>query len=442
VPPRAPRPRWQSIALAVGAVVLGVGVVVGFAVIAGGLNLSAASPSASGQLPSAVTSSSITPSHSPTVVTPTPAGTPRPPIAFSLLPAQPPTEIPRITCSGSIGASDPVALVELQPSDPAKAAPLVLRDYVDLANPRTACTFPGWQFAQLIDAHHIVLAGGGGISAVVDLPEVRFHWFQLPNSQTVSSEFIAVSPELDAIVWLKGGPYTDTGTITRREIHITSVAGDTVVATLPDEPTGFCGVPIDFSKHGAFSASGEHLYVLDQPHPLQRASDEYSLRVFAGTTLVYSVLPPAGGWLGGAHPAYPVWSPTSETLYYRLGDDVWRWTPSAGASRFLTGVRWLNSTISPDGRHLAYALAGGDGSRSAYLADLPVPGSPLRIGSVMAGPVFLNNSQLWLITQAVDHGCAGSETPKPVIYNVDAHDTAPSIIQGVHLVWPAMSSSY
>jgi hypothetical protein len=69
-----------------------------------------------------------------------------------------------------------------------------------------------------------------------------------------------------------------------------------------------------------------------------------------------------------------------------------------------------------------------------------VPGVSERIGSAMAGPVFLNNAQIWMMTQAVNHGCAGGEEPKPVIYNVDAHDTAPSIIQGVFLVWPATSS--
>jgi hypothetical protein len=417
-------------------------VVVGVAVISGGLNPNtAASPTASGQVPSAVNSSSVTPSQA--APTPTPSGTPRPVNStLSILRAQPPAEIPSITCNGSIGASDPVAIVELRPSVPAAAAPLVLRDYADLDNPRTVCTFPGMQFAQLIDAHHVVLGGGGGIAAVVDLPEVRFQWFQLPNSETVASEFIAVSPELDEIVWLKATPNNQTGDYTGREIHITTAAGDSVVANLPNEPTGFCGAPLDSSKRGAFSHSGQYLYVLDQPHPLQQASDDYSLRIFEGTTLVHSVVPPSGGWPAGEHPAFPVWSPISETLYYRLGNDVWRWMPGAGASRFLTGVRWFNSTISPDGRHVAYALTGADGSTDAYLANLPVPGVSERIGSAMAGPVFLNNAQLWLMTQAVNHGCAGGEGPKPVIYNVDAHSTAPSIIQGVRLVWPATSSGY
>src|SRR5207249_4879769 len=141
-----------SIALAGGAVLLGVGVVIGGALIAGGLHLnSAASPSASGLLPSAVSSSSMTPSSvvsgipSPTAPTPTPAGTPWPAnSAFSIFPAQPPAELPTITCSGSIGASDPVALVDLRPIAPAVSRPLVLRDYADLANPQTVCTFPNW----------------------------------------------------------------------------------------------------------------------------------------------------------------------------------------------------------------------------------------------------------------------------------------------------------
>jgi hypothetical protein len=456
LPPHAPRPRWQSIGLAVGAVLLGVAVVIGGAFIGGGL-IGNAGPSASGQPSSTASSSSLTPSPSSepssTAPAPTPTGSPRPlNSAFAIFPAQPPTDMPSITCTGPIGATDPVALVYLRPTDPAAPNPVVLRDYADVHNPRTVCTFPNSDPTQLIDAHHVVVGGAGpSLFAVVDLPEVRFQWFQLPpHSESVASEFIAVSPELDAIVWMRAIPNDQTGDYTKREIHITTTVGDSVVASLPDEPTGFCGAPLDYSKHGAFSVSGEHLYVLDQPRSLQpvagggifAGASQYSLRVFAGTQLVYSVLPPSGGWLGGAHPAYPVWSPTADILYYRLGDDVWRWIPGSGASRFLTGTRWINPTISPDGRHVAYGVVGADGSTSAYLNNWPSPGQPQRIGPVLQGPVFLNNSQIWLMTLGVNNGCAGGEKPKPVIYNVEAHTTASSIIDGVRMVWPATSSNY
>jgi hypothetical protein len=459
VSPRAPRPRWQSIALGAGAVLLGLAVVVGGALVAGGLGLvGTPGASASGQ-PSVVGSSSIAPSSaassspSTTAASPTPAATPRAVnAAFSIFPATLPTDLPQITCSGSIGASDPVALVGLRPTDPTVQQPEVLRDYADLANPRTVCTFDSFLVVQLIDARHVVTGGGGnGRLAVVDVPDGRFQWFQLPSSAVSSSELIAVSPQLDEIVWLKNGPYDDIGTISQREIHIATEAGDTTVATLPDEPTGFCGYPPDYSNRGAFSRTGEHVYVLDQPRfavtpegTLGEVAATYSLRVFAGTTLVYSVVPPSGGWLNGGHPAYPVWSPTSETLYYRQGNDVWRWTPDGGASRFLTGVPWFNSTISPDGKHLAYALNGDtiDAPATAYLADLPVPGQPLSIGPALQGPVFLNNRQVWLMTLGANYGCAGGEKPKPVIYNIGDHSTASSIIEGVRLVWPATSSNY
>jgi len=92
-----------------------------------------------------------------------------------------------ITCSGAIGAADPVAVVQLHSA--ADTGELVMRDYVDPRNPRTACQFHtqqaghGYGVAQLIDAHHVVIASNDccQLFAVVDLPEVRFHWFQLPR---------------------------------------------------------------------------------------------------------------------------------------------------------------------------------------------------------------------------------------------------------------------
>src|SRR5690348_16982607 len=45
----------------------------------------------------------------------------------------------RISCSGAIGASDPVALVTLHSA--ANTGELVLRDYINPSSPRTACQF-------------------------------------------------------------------------------------------------------------------------------------------------------------------------------------------------------------------------------------------------------------------------------------------------------------
>src|SRR2546427_5563307 len=66
-----------------------------------------------------------------------------------------------ITCSGSIGAVDPVAMVQLHSA--ADTGELVLRDYVDPRNPRTACQFHTQQAghgdggAHPIPSHHVVV---------------------------------------------------------------------------------------------------------------------------------------------------------------------------------------------------------------------------------------------------------------------------------------------
>ncbi len=150
-------------------------------------------------------------------------------------------------------------------------------------------------------------------------------------------------------------------------------AGDHVVASLPNPHAGRCGGGDD-SKQGAYTHSGDHLFVLDQP-----TSTRNSLLVVEGETAVLSVVPPSAGWPQGAHPAMAVWSPTSETLYYRQGIDVWKWTAGSDPERYLLGVSWSYPTITPDGGHLAYTAASPDGTPDTYLIDLAHGGSPQMI---------------------------------------------------------------
>lgn len=356
---------------------------------------------------------------------------------FNLLPVEQPIDFDgQITCTGLIGRSDPVALVWLTADDPSVGATLTLRDYSDWTNPRTVCTFISVSVPQLIDAHHVVISWEDAAYAVVDLPDVEFHWFALPPySAESSSTLIAVSPRLDQVAWLKERPGQSA---TMREIHVTTAAGDNVIASLPDHPTGFCGVPLDGSKPGAYSLSGEHLYVLDQGHS---TTADYSLRVVEGLTTVLEVVPPSGGWPSGGHPAMAVWSPTSETLYYRQGNTVWRWTSADGVGTFLSNVSWSAPTITPNGKHLAYWIPGSDGTGEVYLADLESGASPRLIGQARQAPIFLNDAQLWYISTPLDHGCAGLEGG-PTIYNVTDGSEAPSIIEQVRGVWPAVTSAY
>jgi hypothetical protein len=356
---------------------------------------------------------------------------------------QPADFVSQITCTGSIGPSDPVAIVQLH-ADP-YTGELALRDYADTTQPRTACTIgaANSRVEQLIDSRHLVIAWGSDAYAVVDLPEVRYHWFQLPPYTSESySTFIAISPRLDEIVWLKERPGTEAAPMigSSREIHITTSKGDRVVASLPDTLTGFCGAPPDYSKRGAFSLSGAHLFVLDHPRVEGgNATAMHSLRVFEGEMAELSLVPPSGGWPEDEHPAQAVWSPTSDTLYYRQGGDVWQWTSARGASVFLPGVNWYYPTLTPDGSHIAYVLV-GDGQYTVYLIDLTTGAGPQLIGQAREKPVFLNDAQLWFtIPSAAGCVTGGGE---PLIYSIIDRSESPSIIDRVLQVWPATSAWY
>jgi hypothetical protein len=398
---------------------------------------------------SAGLSAAETPSRSPTSSFASTTPSYQPPVSttaqFSLLPSsQPASFTGRIACSGPIGSSDPVAVVHFTGTEAEADHPpqLALRDYADWSHPRTACTFDDVGNVQLIDAHHALISYG---PAVVDLPEVRFHWFDLPPDTYPSflTTFIAVSPGLDQVVWLSYRAATVNDYNTMRQIHVTQADGDTVVASLVDEPTGFCGAPVDVWTRGAYSSSGEHLFYVDQLFDGFARSD--SLRVFdRAPSTVYTLTPPSGGWPEGDHPAMAAWAPGSETLYYRQGDTVWRWTPGAGVESFLSGVRWSVPTFTPDGKHFAYGIPTSDFAWEIYVGEVGNAVSPHSIGLSLNPPVFLNDAQLWLERSGTNLGCAGpgSEQRHPVIYNITDGSEARSIIDGVGSVWPGRGPSY
>jgi hypothetical protein len=314
---------------------------------------------------------------------------------------------------------------------------IAMRDYADAAHPRSVCIFTGTPGSlagvQLIDARHVVVPRPGldFLFAVVDLPEVRYHWFQLPSPADKLPTFLAVSPALDQVAWwsLDGPGRTD-------RVHLTTKAGDQVVASLPDPHGGRCG-SADDARFAGFTHSGGHLFVLDNEDPTQT-----SLLVLQGAETKLLVSPPATHWPVGAQPAMALWAPDSETLYYRQQGDVWKWTPGSGAQRFLAGVPWQYPTISSDGRYLAYALPRSDGTHNVYLVDVAHGGSPVMIGKGPRNlPVFLNATQLWYKSEA--QGICGPGGTSPfLIYDLgDASETG-SVIDQPFTTWPATSSNF
>jgi len=339
-----------------------------------------------------------------------------------------------ITCSGAIGASDPVALVTLHTG--ANTGELVLRDYSNPRSPRTACQFNtqqgghGYSVNQLLDAHHVVINtfDGNWLYAVVDLPEMRFHWFQLPSQPGFGASLLAVSPALNEIAWLS---YNDS-TGADRKVHLTTKSGDKIVASLPPA-LGRCGAP-NLSKESAYTHSGSHLFVLDQPLP------DNTMIVFQGNEQRLALVPPSGGWPRGTQPEMAIWSPNSEALFYRQNGDVWQWTAAYGAQRYLPGVNWYYPTFSADGSHLAYAVPRSDGIHDIYMIDMAHGGTPQLLKGARNFPVFLNSTQLWYWTEG--QGICGASMDHALIYDITDGSEAATIIDQVTGIWPATSSSY
>jgi hypothetical protein len=382
-----------------------------------------ASPAGASGSPIAPSGAIASPGAGPSAATGEPTATPQPVVgdSFGILSAPPEPFAGTITCSGAIGADDPVAVVFLH-----GATSAVLRDYADLAHPRTACDLGSVQVMQLIDARHIVIASQPDQSsiafAVVDLPGVRYHWFQVPKG-SFGNRLLAVSPHLDQVLWNQ----VEDGVAYDR-IHLATATGDHVLAKLPDTNAGRCGAPTD-SNNAAFSHDQSALFVLDEPLP------EISLIVAAHSKIVLSDIGTAKA-KASTRPLYALWSPTDEVVYFTKSGNVWQWSPSLGLTIFLPGVTWDAATISADGAHLAYQVTTTSGSREVWLMDLAHGGSPAKV-SDGSGPVFLNDRQLFLFASAAGSGCVGETPGKPVIYNVATRSRATSVIDQVGFVWPA-----
>jgi len=378
-----------------------------------------------------------TPATTPQVSATTPAATSA---GFSLLPwsGNPGSPDPIMDCSdsgGAIAPSDPVAIVQPHGLE------LALRDYADPAHPRTLCRFSNPPaIVQLIDSRHIVVRGFGAtnIYAVVDLPEVRYHWFQLnPGAAPAAcADFLGVSPGLDAVAW-RGF----TAGTTVQTIHVTTAAGDQAVATLPRAnpqlPPAACGGRA--TESDGYSASGRYFYVLDRNPDVNYVSGPHlnSLLVIDRTRALLTLTPPPGGWASDAEPSMPVWSPVTDTLYYLQGGQVWTWDPSTGARPFLSGVSWCYPTISADGHYLAFGARRADGSYDVDLLDLTSGQVPHVIGKGPRNlPAFLNSNLVWDLTWNSPL-CGRGYVGQPLVYDTHDESEASSVLDWVFQVWPA-----
>jgi hypothetical protein len=343
---------------------------------------------------------------------------------------------------GVIGASDPVALVQPHGKE------VALRDYADPVHPRTVCRFSFAAVVQLIDSRHIVVMGTAASSlfAVVDLPEMRHHWFQLrpEGPRAECTDLLGVSPGLDAVTWRTYNIASGS-----QSIHVTTAAGDRVVGTLPSPD--FCG-SFPLTPSSAYSPSGQYMFFLDR----QAGPSMNSLLVLNGSQVRIKLTPPKGGWAIGAEPSMPVWSPVTDTLYYEQDGKIWSWTSATGPRTFLPGLAWCYPTLSADGRYLAYGVLRADGLYQVDLLEMRSGQAPLVVGKGTHNmPAFLNSNLLWYQTWSYAQCGAGvnaSEFPvpnippkltgQPVIYDTTDGSETPSLIDQVFEVWPATGYGY
>jgi hypothetical protein len=264
-----------------------------------------------------------------------------------------------------------VFVAVVRPHEASYSPNAVLRDYATVSKPRTACRLGAAFPAQTIDAHHIVIGGDAGLYAVVDLPTVRYHWFQLPSLPAKSSTFIAVGPGFDQVLWLA----TDQGN-TKFEVHITTRAGDHLVATLRDGISGNLWVLwLELGRLHALGRAPLHA------HPATGRCAEQSPRTSGSNAS--AVIHSFCGRMGPGRQSVDrgvVTDQRDPVLPAR--EQCLDWKPGAKLQRFLTGVSWSYPTITPDGKHLAYELSG-----NVYLVDLTHVGiaSPKLIGKGRIG---------------------------------------------------------
>jgi hypothetical protein len=320
-----------------------------------------------------------------------------------------------------------VAIVRLQAASVDEFQEPVLRDYSDVAHPRTACTFGSGDYwiHSFVDARHIVISGPNQTYAIVDLPAVRYHWFDLPASDDAwYSTLNAVAPDLRSATWTRAA----TDGSFARQVLMTDVAGDHVLADLPALEGGRCGSPLD-SSGASYARSGGAFYVLDQLIPQVNV-----LVAGRGTDVELKLYPPEAGWDDASMPLMAVWAPTADELYYRVASDVMRWRPGSDPELFLSNTPWSHPSFTPDGRYLAYATDEG-----VYVMDLSTdPAAPRLIRTDASIPVFLNSTQLWY--RASDEGGCVTDETHPYVYDVVDDVELPSIIDDVLAIWPGTSS--
>jgi hypothetical protein len=338
------------------------------------------------------------------------------PTRFGHLPAASPptlTSILPITCTGDVGNTDPVALVTIS-----GRTGVFLRDYADSASPQNFCSFGlGVVVEEILDPHHVVISSP--VAAVVELPSAQV--FELG----IAGRLVAVAPDMSQVLWVsRSSPPT---------LHDSWDTGNVPIQMYPPGSAG-CADADTVSRSGAFSRDSHFGYALWDQGP----KGVTYLNLVGSRALTFALAPPAGGWgkLGG--PRMAVWSPVADQLYYEQQGSVWRWNPASGATKFSTGVSWVDPAISPDGTRMAYSVRGPNGVSIVHVVD---PTSGDEVGTVStegrSHPFFLNNDLIWV--RGDQKGCAAGNR-STFVYDLRDQTETQSSLDQVWATWPATSA--
>lgn len=318
-----------------------------------------------------------------------------------------------ISCTGDVGNTDPIAIVTI-----IGRTGVFLRDYVDEANPQNFCSFgEGVVVAEILDPHHVVISSP--VAAVVELPSTQVFELGIPGG------LVAVAPDLSQVLWAsRTSPPT---------LHDSWDAGDVPIQAYPPAATT-CADVDTVSRSGAFSRDSRLGYALWNQGP----KGATYLNVVSSRAAAFALIPKAAGWGQMGGPRMAVWSPVSDQLFYEQQGNVWHWSTAAGAALFRTGVSWIDPTISPDGKRIAYAVRGSNGVSIVHIIDAT---SGADLGTVSTDgrsqPFFLTDDLIWV--RGDQRGCAAGNRSTFVYDLRDQTETQSSLAQ-VWATWPSTSA--
>lgn len=300
------------------------------------------------------------------------------PISPDATPSPPPA--PQLSCSGTPGGL-PLALA--WPADPAQT---VLVDLRDITRPRTICTLTNaYSFVRFYSATEISYAPlSAWASGSTNSRLVRANVTDQVTRTFVSAE----TGTIEAWDWSRDGT------------TLAYFAGDQLWLQAGNQPAASVG---SFKRQGGrgggwddeitirFSPSGKyfvvvHTVTIPNTFQVRRASD--------GAVVWAS---PSSDLRAPGFTTMPVWARGMDQLYFRDGNGLRHWDPSGTVTTLVSGLRWYEPSISPDGRTIAYMVLDAQASPRVELLDLQTLKAQALPSRLRWNPMFASSGLLLYI---------------------------------------------